>query len=578
MQLGLEVWMSKRAMIRVAATALWVSVAIRLAALPALAQATAGAKPATTTGSTGTSNGDWVQFKGDAARTGYSPDGLVFPPSLMWKHSSKAFPRNPASALATEGAAYFCSEKYVYRLDSETGAIVWWQQVEGPVRATPALGEDLLFVPSTDGKLYALRADSGAVEWIFPTSGALRSPPLVSKGRVVFGSDDEHVYCLSADNGSVVWKYKTGGDVKCGPASNGDYVFVLSNDSNVYCLKDANGQPYWKTPVTGSGELLGTPTVGSDMVWVAAGKAVYAIRLRTGKIEYSVATSKDIITSPAVVKDTVYIGSTDNFMYALDGRTGRIKWKVSLDYPILSTATAVQDKVLVGTEKGFVYALQMSDGKVVWKYQVQRGAKTPINVAAAPTVSRGSLYIVGDDGSLYGFKPWGTDMAEPLPTEAKIKLKARDGSMVFYPLDPPSGTDPADRKPPMPRMRGVPPVTFAATLTDEGSGIDESTLTLTMNGDPKKVTYHADTGLVEVELGPAMTPGVALRPIPSNDYTLILSARDWQGTELSQKYKIVIDNQLPPPEAAEKKDKDMTGGGAGGSRKGAGGFGQMAPQ
>ena len=490
---------------------------------------------------------DWIQFKGDSPKTGEAKDSLSLPPALMWKHSSKPFFENPVSALTQGDRTYFFSERYVYCLDGEAGSIVWWQQVEGPIRATPALGDGLLFVPSTDSMLYAFQADSGAVVWMFPTSGLLRSHVLFHDGKVVFGSDDNNVYCLTAANGALEWKFSTGGDVISGPAARDGYYYFLSSDGNLYCA-EADGKPYWRTPIPGGGQKSSSPAIGEDYIWLTNGKLLFGLRRRTGRVQHRISTDGEILSSPAMDDRNVYVGTKDGDFYAIDARSGRTTWKVNLGLPVLSTPTIVQNTILVGTTKGLVLALSADDGKTLWQYRIEWLSKGGNHVAASPTVSRGSLYIVGDNGALYGFKPWGMDLAAPETTDARVKLKARDGAMVYYSFDPATPSDPD----PIPQLRGVPPILFSVTLTDLGSGVDPSSIGLTMNDEPKELVYNSVEGIVESSLGPQVVPGVAMRAIADGGYTIGLSAKDWRGNELLRQYKLIINNQLPPPDAVGK--------------------------
>jgi len=506
-----------------------------------------GADVPDTAGSTETGTAaDWIQFAGNPAKTGRTNDSLTLPPLLMWKHSSKPFSMNPASALAQGDRVYFCSERYVYCLEADTGAIVWWQQVEGPIRACPALGEGLLFVPSADTRLYAFNADTGAVVWIFPTNGLLRSHLLLDEGRVVFGSDDNNVYCVKATNGELEWKFSTSGDVLSAPSTKGGFYFFLSTDGNLYCLAK-EGRLTWKTPVPPGGQRNSSAVLTKDAIWVANGKWLLCFHQRTGKILHQIDIGGETVASPAADDANVYVGTKEGNLLAVDARSGRTNWKVNLGVPVLTAPTIVQDTILVGTAKGFVFALNSEGGKILWRYRVEWLTKGGNHVAAAPTVSRGSLYVVADNGAIYGFKPWGMDVGPPQATEARVKLKARDGTMVSYSLD--SEALPEE----VPRLRGVPPVIFSATLTDLGCGVDPRSVSLTLNDEPKELTFKVVEGIAEVDLGPKVTPGVALRPIPDGEYIIHLTAKDWQGNELSQNYKIIINNQLPPPEPVGKK-------------------------
>ncbi len=89
-------------------------------------------------------------------------------------------------------------------------------------------------------------------------------------------------------------------------------------------------------------------------------------------------TGGSIATSPAIVNDTVYIGSWDGYEYALDALTGVVKWKTFLGQTfakpcqpqtigITSSATVVNNVVYVGGGDAYWYALNALTGAVLWR-------------------------------------------------------------------------------------------------------------------------------------------------------------------------------------------------------------------
>ena len=85
-----------------------------------------------------------------------------------------------------------------------------------------------------------------------------------------------------------------------------------------------------------------------------------------------------IVSSPAIVNGTIYVGAWDGFEYALDANTGAVKWKANLgmttDPPchpptigVTSGAAVVNGVVYVGGGDSFWYALNAANGAVLWK-------------------------------------------------------------------------------------------------------------------------------------------------------------------------------------------------------------------
>src|SRR4051812_26438673 len=95
-----------------------------------------------------------------------------------------------------------------------------------------------------------------------------------------------------------------------------------------------------------------------------------------------------------------------------------ILWKYETGNAIEGTAAIVQDTVYIGSGDEFLYALNLADGKPKWKYK----AGAPIKVGVA--VNGGLVYAGDEDGKFHcvdgtsGEKKWVFD------TEAEITSAA----------------------------------------------------------------------------------------------------------------------------------------------------------
>ena len=130
------------------------------------------------------------------------------------------------------------------------------------------------------------------------------------------------------------------------------------------------------------------------------------------------ATGK-VIASPAVVGDTLYIGSTGGVFYALDRKAGTVKWKTAIKARIVSSAAVAGGMVYFGAYDGKFYALDASDGHVRWQFQTggeHRFSATHLHGSqpateimpdpfdcymSSPVVESGAVYFGSGDGNVY---------------------------------------------------------------------------------------------------------------------------------------------------------------------------------
>jgi outer membrane protein assembly factor BamB len=84
---------------------------------------------------------------------------------------------------------------------------------------------------------------------------------------------------------------------------------------------------------------------------------------------WKVKTGGQVISSPVIYDNVVYIGSEDNKLYAINAFSGVVKWEYNTDGPVNSTPAVSRGKVMFLSYDGFFYGLNQSDGKLAWKFR-----------------------------------------------------------------------------------------------------------------------------------------------------------------------------------------------------------------
>jgi outer membrane protein assembly factor BamB/serine/threonine protein kinase len=112
-------------------------------------------------------------------------------------------------------------------------------------------------------------------------------------------------------------------------------------------------------------------------------------------LAWSVETAVGVPSSPAVVEDTVYVGSGDANVYALSATDGNVEWTFETDEAVASSPLVADGTVYVGSRDGSVYALSAVDGSREWSFQ------TGSAVFASPTITGDTVVVPSRDGSIY---------------------------------------------------------------------------------------------------------------------------------------------------------------------------------
>jgi glycine betaine/proline transport system substrate-binding protein len=119
---------------------------------------------------------------------------------------------------------------------------------------------------------------------------------------------------------------------------------------------------------------------------------MYALDVATGKEKWktTIGVGWSSESSPAVVGDTVYIGSRDNNIYALDATTGNVKWKYFTGGEVHSSPVVLDGVVYIGSADLHLYVLDAQTGAEKWKYKTRKDYG---GIFSSPAVSDGKVYL-----------------------------------------------------------------------------------------------------------------------------------------------------------------------------------------
>jgi len=137
--------------------------------------------------------GLWIQL--------YAFNLAPIPPPIsgyLWNIPRLGIQNSTSSPLISDNTIYTALDKYLYALDIETHAKLWEVPFRAgdSLRSSPALGNDVIYIGSEDGRLYAVDATSGEELWHFTTSGEITSSPTLANGIIYVTSHDGKLYAI----------------------------------------------------------------------------------------------------------------------------------------------------------------------------------------------------------------------------------------------------------------------------------------------------------------------------------------------------------------------------------------------
>jgi outer membrane protein assembly factor BamB len=272
-----------------------------------------------------------------------------------------------SSPAVARGVVYFGSgDGNIYAVAASSGELRWKFQTGDVVHASPALAGDTLYIGSWDSFFYALDAATGKEKWRYKTGEdhdiynqvGIQSSAVIANGVVYFGCRDSKVYALDAKSGAERWTFSNKGSWVIGtPIASGGRLYFTTSDSGMFhALQADSGKPVFSLKLLWP--MFSSPTIAGDMLYIGshAGKLL-AIDVKGQKVAWEFATDGQkqngatytkpdgtpkyeaafsdffhddmiigvhrmmsvgaVLSSPTIVGDTVYFGSTDGNVYAL---------------------------------------------------------------------------------------------------------------------------------------------------------------------------------------------------------------------------------------------------------------------
>lgn len=261
---------------------------------------------------------------------------------------------------------------------------------------------------------------------------------------------------------SLRWVFKTKQPIIGSPALNEGVIFFGGTDSVFYAVELSSGKLKWK--IASRGQIRSTACFFNNLVIFNGGDGViYAVDKQTGKINWTFATQCALLgerrydpadyfdSSPVVYKNTVLVGSSDNYLYCLDAASGKKIWSFRAGDIIHTTPVIAKDKIVFGASDGLLYCLNVA-GNLNWKFKSVGHRNFPKGeMQGSPVVSGNLVFIGSRDYNLYaidlfdGYCHWNKQFpngwATALTADDSTLFVGTSDDKVFLKLDPETGAE-----------------------------------------------------------------------------------------------------------------------------------------
>ena len=148
--------------------------------------------------------------------------------------------------------------------------------------------------------------------------------------------------------------------------------------------------------ITVGGRVLSSPAVLGGTMYVGSDDGnLYAVDIASQRELWRYRAGARIASTPAVSKGVVYVGSNDRHLHAIDAASGELRWKYETGAEVFSSPAVSNGVVYVGSDDNHLYAFDAVSGELRWQYETEDWVST------APAVGGGAVYARSEDGILH---------------------------------------------------------------------------------------------------------------------------------------------------------------------------------
>jgi outer membrane protein assembly factor BamB len=256
-----------------------------------------------------------------------------------------------------------------------------WREPFGAVGiGVPFMIDDLLYLPTDDGRLSAYNLKTRKVVWRRQFSGLIDSPITHHENKLYFTDGGSHLYAIDAREGKILWQHThRSREDQSTPTSYQSvaHQFSLHGSMSPYIHQDKVFVGY------SDGMIRALDAQSGQELWVR-------------DLARQVSSFQDVDADFAVIGNTLYAASAASGLYALSLDQGEVRWFHPLAGII--SLTAYQDSLILGLQYGEVGRFDPQDRAFMWRISVdadgvpQRVLKFPHGLAF--TLTRGGLYVL----------------------------------------------------------------------------------------------------------------------------------------------------------------------------------------
>ena len=376
-------------------------------------------------------NVDWPQAGGTADKS-YGNLALAENPRRIWSVSvaGSSNKRRLAASPVIGGGRLFVmdTDGQVTTFNAATGARGWLRgfRVDGKTGGSVFGGgvsydDGKAYVTTGLGEVAALEAETGKQIWTAKPAGPLRGSPTIAFNSVYVMTQDNRISALNTQDGKILWNEsgssgQTGVFGVAAPAAGQGTVIAGYSTGEVSAYRYENGRTLWNDALarTSISTQVGVLTdVDADPI-IDAGR-VYALGQGGRMAAYELVSGQRIwelnlagISTPALAGDWIFTLTDDGRLLCIARTSGKVRWITQLQRyknekkkknPIFWTGPVLAGgRLWMANSRGEIVTAATGDGSL------RTFDKLGDSVTLSPVVANGVIYFLDDSGRITAYR------------------------------------------------------------------------------------------------------------------------------------------------------------------------------
>ncbi|MCD6451082.1 MAG: PQQ-binding-like beta-propeller repeat protein [Acidobacteria bacterium] len=233
----------------------------------------------------------------------------------------------------------------------------------------------------------------------FPSNGkprAIVAAPIGNNERIYGVAKNGIVQAISLQ-GKVVWEYDAGEEITLPLLILRGLLFVLSPSGRLIALNVETGEVFFEKNF-GKGITSGAVSQDGTILLGFKGGKLCAFSCLSGKKLWSFSTQGDIVASPLIIREKLFLGTTKGKLYSIDPKKkGRPIWEKTLPGELRASIVYSKGKLFLGSTSDYFYAVDATSGKMKWRF------RTGGDIITKAIAWKNYIIVSSLDSSLYCF-------------------------------------------------------------------------------------------------------------------------------------------------------------------------------